>query len=312
MKIACVGEAMIELVVSQVPGSAQLSVAGDTLNTAIYLRRALSDQHEVHFITALGKDHLSDQMLAFMRAEGVQTDGVTRVADRLPGIYSITTDASGERSFEYWRQNSAARTLFQRGEVNDFSVLDQFDMVYASAISLAILPQKVRVELLGWLEGFRERGGLFAFDSNYRPRLWEDRKTAQSCVSKAWSICDIALPSVDDEIDLFGGDEAAVLERFRGYPSCKGALKRGALGPLPLNSPLDGSLTYPRAHSVVDTTAAGDSFSGAFIGSFIEDGSVDMAMSLAHRYASIVIGHSGAIISRKQLSDGLSAGDGST
>ena len=36
-RVACVGEAMIEL--SMMDGNAQMNVAGDTLNTAIYLHR---------------------------------------------------------------------------------------------------------------------------------------------------------------------------------------------------------------------------------------------------------------------------------
>ena len=40
-RIACIGEAMIEL--STEGDQAHLAVAGDTLNTAIYLKRSLPD-----------------------------------------------------------------------------------------------------------------------------------------------------------------------------------------------------------------------------------------------------------------------------
>ena len=38
------------------------------------------------------------------------------------GIYSVQTDAAGERSFHYWRDASAARQLF--GSADDLAALD--------------------------------------------------------------------------------------------------------------------------------------------------------------------------------------------
>jgi 2-dehydro-3-deoxygluconokinase len=305
LNIACLGEAMIELVADKVPGTASVNVAGDTLNTAVYLRRALSEHHEVYFVTALGNDLLSQQMITFMRAEGVRTEDVARNSAQLPGIYSITTDTNGERSFDYWRQNSAAKNLFQKGNRLDFSSLEKFDLIYASAISLAILPHRVREGFLNWVDAFRRKGGQFAFDSNYRPALWESKQVACDCIDRAWSLCDIAIPSLDDEMALYGGTEADVVGRFATYPLRQGALKRGALGPIPLNSNISTSVEFPRAHFVVDTTAAGDSFSGAFLASILDGGSVENAMILGHEYASIVIGFRGAIIPRDTLNEQL-------
>ena len=52
-RIACIGEAMIEL--SLVDDDAQVGVAGDTLNTAIYLHRSAPDM-QVDYLTCLGDD----------------------------------------------------------------------------------------------------------------------------------------------------------------------------------------------------------------------------------------------------------------
>ena len=43
-----------------------------------------------------------------------------------------------------------------------------------------------------------------AFDSNYRPRLWEDRRIAREAIAHMWALADIALPGLDDEQALFG------------------------------------------------------------------------------------------------------------
>lgn len=288
MKIFCVGEAMIELNPDR--AGAQIGFAGDTLNTAIYLKRAFPAA-EVEFVTVLGRDAMSARMEAFIASEGVGCAQITHHPERLPGIYAIATDATGERSFSYWRSLSAARTLFEGG----FGQLQGADVIYLSAITLAILPPDLRGRLLAHLG---QHPAKVVFDSNYRPRLWEDRATAKACVSAAWAVCDIALPSVDDEMALFGdADAGAVLARLRGLGLRRGALKCGAQGALPLD-PSVSPPPYPPVACVVDTTAAGDSFNGAWLGAVLQGADARDALAAAHAQACAVIGQPGAIIPR--------------
>src|SRR5436305_13396867 len=104
-KVACIGECMVEL---KQAGSGLFSrfYGGDTLNTAVYLARLGAG---VDYITALGDDPLSDEMIAGWAAEGVGTTGVLRLRGKLPGLYMIETDANGERRFFHWRVGGAAR-----------------------------------------------------------------------------------------------------------------------------------------------------------------------------------------------------------
>lgn len=289
---------MVELSLDGEGSTAQLGFAGDTLNTAIYLTREIPDAHQTSFVTCLGTDAFSQRMTAFIESEGI-VPAIMRNEQRLPGLYAISTDAAGERSFSYWRDSSAARTMFQAGGMADFSALDGFDVVYLSAISLAILPAEIRAALLAWISDFRSKGGLFAFDSNYRPRLWESVEAARDAVSGAWKQCDIGLPSVDDEMALFGDtDEHAAMARLKGYGIVIGALKRGAAGPLPINARVEADVNYAAAEKVVDTTAAGDSFNGAFLAVYLAGGSLTEAMIAGHNRAARVIGQRGAIVAR--------------
>ena len=113
LRVACIGEAMLELQVSTVPGSCEVGVAGDVLNTAVYLRRMLPEIFGVSIISLLGSDRLSSDIVRFVDAQGLDTTYLCSVPERLPGAYAITTDQHGERSFHYWRNQSAARSLFQ-------------------------------------------------------------------------------------------------------------------------------------------------------------------------------------------------------
>ncbi len=288
MKIACVGEAMIELAIDR--EGKQIGFAGDTLNTAIYLARNLPEA-QVEFVTVLGQDAMSERMEQFIRSEGVGTERIAHHPDRLPGVYAIATDAKGERSFSYWRNQSAARTLFENG----FAQLEGVDVIYYSAITLAILPPAVRAALIAHLAA---HPATVVFDSNYRPRLWEDAETARATIEAAWRAADIALPSVDDEMALYGdADAAAVLERLRGWGCHRGALKCGDAGAVPLDSAVEAP-AYTPAPRVVDTTAAGDSFNGAYLAAVLGGASEPEALLRAHDQAVAVIGQPGAIIPR--------------
>lgn len=286
-RIACVGEAMIEL--SILGQTSQVGVAGDTLNTAIYLKRN-APQFSVDYVTCLGDDPFSDQIEDFIAAQDIGTGAVTRLTGKSPGLYAITTTDEGERSFTYWRSAAAARDLFKADAGYDFSILEAYDLVYLSGISVAILPDAARSALVEWLG---RTPITLAYDSNYRPRLWEDKPTAQRVTSALWERADICLPSIDDEMLLFDEDAAAVEARFARYRGT-GALKRGEEGPISLGDAV--SQSYGAAPHVVDTTAAGDSFNGAYLAAILAGQTQALALRAGHDCAAQVVQYRGAIM----------------
>lgn len=294
MKIACIGEAMVELSLSnEAPDRAGIGFAGDTLNTAIYLKRC-APMVDVAYVTRLGQDRFSDDMLAMMQGEDLGTGLISRSATRQPGLYAISTDEQGERSFSYWRDSSAARELFADGEGLD--ALSGFDMIYFSAITLAILSQEARAALIAWLPDYRAKGGKLAFDSNHRPALWNTAQEERAAVAAVWAETDIALPGLEDEQAIFGdADEAETLSRLRGYGIAQGAVKRGGDGPVRLTG--DGmEQAYPQATQVIDSTAAGDSFNGAYLAAVLREQSEAECLMAGHEMARRVIGAKGAIL----------------
>ncbi|NKB29400.1 MAG: sugar kinase [Rhodobacteraceae bacterium] len=249
---------------------------------------------KTEFFNTIGTDPMSDRIADFIRAEGIRDDLVIRSAAHMPGLYAISTDAAGERSFAYWRDSSAARSLFQPRIGPEFDQLATFDALCLSAITLAILPPDIRTTLLDWLSGYRANGGLVIFDSNFRPRLWEDAATAREVIQRAWAITDIGLPSVDDEMAIFGdADPDAVHARLNSYGLKLGALKRGEEGPLSLGGQQYDQI-YPPAETIVDTTAAGDSFNGGYLAAWASGASEAEVLLAGHMCARKVVGLRGA------------------
>lgn len=293
MKVAAIGEAMIEL--SMGGDTAAVGVAGDTLNTAIYLKRS-APSLQVDYITRVGTDAFSNRMVDFINAQDVGTQHIERDPNGTPGLYAITTDDAGERSFTYWRDSAAARGTFITDNGPDFGQLTRYDVIYLSGISIAIMTPSVRNALMHFLQTFRDAGGIVCYDSNYRPRLWDDIETARAANSAMWSLADIALPSIDDEMELTGETPDTIAKRFLSIDR-NGALKRGEDGPLCLKT--GATYDFPQATTVIDTTAAGDSFNGGYLGASLTGASQADALRAGHDLAAQVIGYKGAIMPKE-------------
>ena len=298
LQLLAIGEVMAEIRSAHDTTSAQFKVnfAGDSFNTAIYAARQLNESQNVGYMTRIGTEPLSDGLLDVAKSEGLYLDAIARDTQKNIGIYSVTTDAHGERSFHYWRNDSAARTLFTIEETALF--LPAAKIIYLSGISLAILTPAARERLFAALEEQRKKhASLIAFDSNYRPALWENKQIAQQVMSHMWQIADIALPSIDDEMALFGETtEQDVIDRFAKRSWHAIAIKRGVRGPhSPQIDPKKVPVFTP-APSVIDTTAAGDSFNGGYLAALLSGKDEADCLLAGHNLASQVVGAPGAIM----------------
>ena len=297
IRLLAIGEVMAEIRVGT-EGGFVLGFAGDTYNTAIYAAREMQQAGSVGYVTRIGGEPLSTALLQQAVAEGLDTGHIAVDDNRNIGIYAVATDAHGERSFSYWRSQSAARCLFAVEETALF--MPRAEIIYLSGITLAILTQAARTRLFDLLAELRDTGATkIAFDSNFRPALWEDAATARTTMERMWELTDIALPSMDDEMAIMGADrESVVIDRFAGREWDGIAIKRGVRGPV---SPFiaDADMPhFPPARAVVDTTAAGDSFNAGYLAAFLNGAEEVGCMLAGHQLAARVVGAPGAIMPR--------------
>jgi 2-dehydro-3-deoxygluconokinase len=308
--VYAIGECMIELQRSAASsgdgngGGMDYRFGGDTLNAAVYMARLLDPAKvRVAYVTGLGVDGMSAEMLASWEREGIETGYVQRLSDRLPGIYLIETDPSGERRFHYWRKDSAARHWLEAPEAGKVLVqLAAARMVYLSGISLAILSPADRELLIAALGQCRARGGSVVFDNNYRPRLWESADVAREVYARVLAHTDIALLTLDDEVALYGEHGAReAIERTRAQGVGEVVVKCGGE---PCVVWAGGQLieVAPQpVEDVVDTTAAGDSFGAAYMAARLSGQDPREAARAGHRLAGAVIRVRGAIIPREAM-----------
>ncbi|WP_026960294.1 sugar kinase [Aliagarivorans taiwanensis] len=296
-RIAVIGECMVEL--STYQGSIVQSFGGDTLNTAIYLSRLTKNAGVcTSYVTGLGSDPFSAQMIDAWQAEAINTDMVYLVKDKLPGIYAIETADDGERSFYYWRNDSAAKYWLRERSISDFTNhLIQHQIIYLSGISLAILAEDCRESLLQLLMLCHKQGVKIVFDNNYRPKLWPSTELARDYYSRVLKITDIAFLTFDDEIMLWGDEsEEQAIRRTQQFGVAEIVIKRGAEQCFVVTDNGMEKVAALSVDSVIDTTAAGDSFSAGYLAKRILGGDVVTAARAGHKLAGTVIQHRGAII----------------
>ncbi len=300
IRVAAIGECMLELTHRDARTLA-LGFGGDTLNTALYLARIGAEREiAVDYVTALGDDPMSDSMVAGWRAEGIGTGGVARLNRRLPGLYLIRTGDSGERRFFYWRTEAAVRSLFTTAETEPLlRTLADYDALYFSGITLAVLAPEARRRFHATLATARVRGRLVAFDTNYRPALWPDPAAARAVFAEFMPVISVALPTFEDEQAVCGdaGPEATA-ERYGAAGVPEVAVKCGALGCVLRAAGQSMRVAVPKSVSAVDTTAAGDGFNAAYVAARLTGASPEQAACAGHRLAGVIVQHPGAIIPR--------------
>jgi len=292
MTIACIGECMVEMQ-EQPDGQFRRAYGGDTLNTAVYLARLGAD---VDYVTALGDDAWSAEMLADWQAEGVGTRLVQRIPGALPGLYVIQTDANGERHFLHWRDSAAARRLFDH---MDPAALGAFDVLYLSGITLSIYDEQARAALMVALDAARARGAWVVFDTNFRPRGWPNPARARALYAAMFERASIVLASTEDLDMLYGPEGSAMLLRHAATteivlksPEPQSHVYAGGTPVLVWPAPVD---------RVLDTTAAGDSFAAGYLAARLRGSDPVSAARAGHHLAGRVVGHPGALIPRSVM-----------
>jgi 2-dehydro-3-deoxygluconokinase len=290
------GEIMVEMAPAPAnPGLFRIGYAGDTFNCAWYARRLLPQDWTVGYGSVIGEDAMSDDLARFVAAQGIATDALRRHPARTVGLYLIQT-REGERSFAYWRGQSAARTLADDPDWLE-STLSGCDVIQFSGITLAILAPEARARLCKALATARAGGAHIAFDTNLRPRLWDSAEEMRSGLLQGAAVADTVLPSFDEEQLAF--DDATpedTLQRYRSAGASCVVIKNGH-APCHGWSLTEGTVTCtpPEVAQVVDSTAAGDSFAAALLSARATGASLGSAMIRASTLAARVIQHPGAL-----------------
>ena len=221
------------------------------------------------FIGKVGNDSFGLFLKRTLEECGIDTSGLIVSRSEPTALAFVSLDGSGNRSFDFYRTNSAD-VMLCRDEVPQ-GLLEGCRLFHFGSVSMTAEP--ARDATLYAARRARELGKLVSYDPNFRPALWCDREEAVHVMRSALAFVDIVKVS-DDEVELMtgygdylegaqslvaGGAKLALVtagDQGTWYASAAGG--RGHVRSVPVDA--------------VDTTGAGDTFLGALLGGLLDCG----------------------------------------
>jgi 2-dehydro-3-deoxygluconokinase len=224
----------------------------------------------------------------------MDTRTITRDPQRSLGLYVISLDGV-ERQFNYWRESSAARCL-----ADDPATLADATkgraLIHVSGITLAVIGARGRSNLMDALGQARSAGTLVSFDPNVRNRLWPDRSELRLAMQAILELVDIALPSFDDEAELWGdADPDATLTRLERAGVTEIVVKNGARDVSFSAAGRRGLAPTPAVTNILDTTGAGDGFNAGYLAARLVGMNPLASCGVGQAVAGQVLAHHGAL-----------------
>ena len=240
------------------PGGAPANVAVQALRAGV----------SSGFLGRVGKDMFGDFLVDTLNDCGVDTAGLSQDGQAATTLAFVQLDENGDRDFSFYRNPGADTQL--RFEDVDLSLVEQCELLCFGSLLLTNDPSRTAVQKL--VSHARALGKITAYDPNWRPPLWPDEAEGVRQMKSLIPQADIMKVS-DEELALLTGQTeleagaAALLKQgvslvvvTLGARGCKVFSKDFSIRRCTFDT------------KVVDTTASGDSFFGAFLSKVILSG----------------------------------------
>jgi 2-dehydro-3-deoxygluconokinase len=289
-----IGECMVEFHAAEPLATAtqfRKGYGGDVLNALVSAARQGA---RTAFVTRVGDDPFGPGLRAAWAGEGIDVAHAPLTPGE-NGVYFISLDARGERSFTYRRAGSAASHLSPTDI--DEACIASARCVLLSGITQAISPS-ARAATLAAAQLARRHGVTVAYDPNYRPRLWADLETARAACAEMLPFVDILLPSMPADADVLPEVPHELVPHV--------VVKHGEEG---CEVWVDDTRTVVPAvaATVVDTTGAGDAWNGAYLSAVLRGEAPVEAAAVANRVAAAKLAYRGAVPPRGSATGGVRA-----
>ncbi|EAR08360.1 carbohydrate kinase family protein [Reinekea blandensis] len=276
--ITCFGEALIDFLntghrqegLINIPDFRQFP-GGAPANVAVAIARLGGD---ARFAGQVGDDTFGQFLAQSLETYGVDTQHLSLHPTAKTALAFVFLDDDGERSFEFHRDATADLLL------TEFDVKDRWfigsDIFHFCSNTLT--DANITKTTLAALKNARKQGCITSFDINLRHNLWPDGQADRDRVLACFEHVDLIKVS-REELDYLSPDGEVAFVRHAIEQGVTTVLITDGGQPIRVLAKGVNSEITPPATTVVDTTAAGDAFTGGFLFALAEQPDLSKALT---------------------------------
>lgn len=262
--VCCFGEVLIDFL--QDPHDSGLFrrfAGGAPANVAVAVAKLGGDSQ---FIGMLGNDMFGDFLQQELEKYGVDCHGIRTTSSAKTALAFVALDDSGDRSFSFYRP-PAADLLFQPSDCPVEHWQQQQGIFHLCSNSLT--EPAIAATSFALVQQARQHGWLISVDANLRHNLWPEGLADRALVNKLIQQADLIKLS-EEELEFLSagqpsGEWVSQLMQNTTTTAPRWLVVTAGAGMVQSYSANDLIYVPVPAVKVVDTTAAGDAFVGAWL-----------------------------------------------
>lgn len=258
LPVYCFGEVLIDFLQDpQQPGVFRRFAGGAPANVAVAVAKLGGDGR---FVGMLGADMFGDFLQAELEHYGVNVTACARTAEAKTALAFVALNAEGDRSFSFYRP-PAADLLYRLNHLPE-NFWQHRAILHLCSNSLT--DGSIAETSFALVAKARQQGWLISVDANLRHNLWPTGQANRTLVQQLLEQADIIKLS-DDELHYLASDTNE-LNWLNTLNANKQRWIVVTAGSAAVQSYSVLAQTLPvQPVKVVDTTAAGDAFVGAWL-----------------------------------------------
>lgn len=262
-------------------------------------------------LTQLGSDPFGRKIIGELDRVGVDTSCISLTDEANTALAFVSLAQNGDRTFSFYRKPSA--DMLYKAESIKETYFDNVFALHFCSVSIGDFPMKQAHKHA--IELMRERNGIVSFDPNLRFNLWDSRQALYEAVREFIPLSDIVKLS-EDEVGFVTGEnsiEKAAQQLF-GQGVKLVLYTCGSKGAYAFTKNVKAFSPALKV-SAVDTTGAGDGFTGAFLWSLrkmcsvpdelemLTENELIESLNFANRFCALSVQKKGAIASYPTLDE---------
>jgi fructokinase len=257
--VCCFGEVLIDFLQDKhQPGLFQRFAGGAPANVAVAVAKLGGHSK---FIGMLGKDMFGDFLLNELQSYAVDCSAVRQTTDAKTALAFVALNQQGDRSFSFYRPPAA--DLLYKAEYCPAELWQQKGILHLCSNSLT--EPDIAQTSFALVRLAQQHGWLVSVDANLRHNLWSEGNASRELVIQLLEMADLVKLSEDElEYLAYGQSTESWLQHILSFRPAWLVVTAGA----------EHVQSYSKADSfsvpvspvpVLDTTAAGDAFVGAWL-----------------------------------------------